>query len=85
VLQDLNSLITKFDDDEYPDLWFTDARHQDLEVINEKVFKSPADQARSSGIKKRIQNKKFSPKEKATLLLCSKCSFITSYSSQYPA
>ena len=84
VLQDLKSLITKFEDDEYPDLWFTDARHPDLEVISDKVVKSPSsDQVRIS--KKRIQNKKFSLKEEATLLmssllkdgewLCLKCQF----------
>ena len=86
VLQDLKPLITKFEDDEDPDLWFTDARHPDLEVINDKVVKSPSsDQVRISSIKKRIQNKKFSLKEEATLLmssllkdgewLCLKCQF----------
>ena len=85
VLQDLNSLITKFEDDGDPDLWFTDAKHPDLEVINDKVVRSSPNQVISSGIRKRIQNKKFGPKEESTLLqssllkdgewLCLKCQF----------
>ena len=85
VLQDLNSLITKFEDDGDPDLWFTDAKHPDLEMINDKVVRSSPNQVISSGIRKRIQNKKFGPKEESTLLqssllkdgewLCLKCQF----------
>ena len=84
LLQDLNSLITKFEDDGDPDLWFTDAKHPDLEVINDKVVRSPPNQVISSGIKKRIQNKKFGSKESALLQssllkdgewLCLKCQF----------
>lgn len=84
LLQDLNSLITKFEDDGDPDLWFTDAKHPDLEVISDKVVSSPPTQVISSGIKKRIQNQKFGSKESALLQssllkdgewLCLKCQF----------
>ena len=87
VLQDLNSLITKFEDDWDPDLWFTDAKHPDLEVISDNVVKSAPIQLMSSRIRKKIQNKKFGSTEESTLLqssllkdgewLCLKCQFRT--------
>ena len=90
VLQDLNSLITKFEDDEESDLWFIDSKHQDLEKIKplchtDTSVKSPPNQVIISGSKKHIYNKKFGPTEESTLLksllqtesqwMCLKCQF----------